>query len=247
MRIEKLNEKQLRCTLTSDDLTIRHLNISELAYGTEKARSLFREMLTQASREFNFHAENIPLMIEAVPMSGDCIVLLITKVEDPEELDTRFSRFSSAIEDDEFGTASDEFIDDYEELGADEVLEEFERLCMELQNALDAAGETEQEPGEQVDFYHVFAFSTLDEVCLASKAVQDIYDADNSLYKDEAASRYYLAVHKGAHSPQTFNKVCNMMAEYGRTVHSNAATEAFYQEHCKVLIREHALQSLRKL
>ena len=29
-------------------------------------------------------------MIEAIPLNADCIVLIITKVEDPEELDTRF-------------------------------------------------------------------------------------------------------------------------------------------------------------
>ena len=33
-------------------------------------------------------------MIEAIPMSNDSIQLVITKVDDPEELDTRFSRFS---------------------------------------------------------------------------------------------------------------------------------------------------------
>ena len=33
-------------------------------------------------------------MIEAIPASADSIVLIITKVEDPEELDTRFSKFT---------------------------------------------------------------------------------------------------------------------------------------------------------
>lgn len=102
MRIEKISDKQIRCTLTQADLQNHHINIGELAYGSEKARSLFQEMLSQASREFNFHAENMPLMIEAVPMSGDNLVLVITKVEDPDEIDTRFSKFSPAIDDDDF-------------------------------------------------------------------------------------------------------------------------------------------------
>ncbi len=29
-------------------------------------------------------------MIEAIPISNDCLVLVVTKVEDPDELDTRF-------------------------------------------------------------------------------------------------------------------------------------------------------------
>ena len=49
-------------------------------------------MMQQAAFEFGFEAEDIPLMIEAIPASSDSIVLIITKVEDPEELDTRFSK-----------------------------------------------------------------------------------------------------------------------------------------------------------
>lgn len=97
MRIEKISDKQIRCTLTQADLQNHHINIGELAYGSEKARSLFQEMLSQASREFNFHAENMPLMIEAVPMSGDNLVLVITKVEDPDEIDTRFPNFHQQL------------------------------------------------------------------------------------------------------------------------------------------------------
>ena len=94
MKIEKLNEKQSRCTFTHYDQEARHLKLSELPYGTENAKSLFRDMMQQASFDFGFEAENIPLMIEAIPSSADSIVLIITKVEDPEELDTRFSKFT---------------------------------------------------------------------------------------------------------------------------------------------------------
>ena len=52
MKIEKINDNQIRCTLTHADLAARNLKISELAYGTEKAKSLFRDMMQQASFDF---------------------------------------------------------------------------------------------------------------------------------------------------------------------------------------------------
>ena len=100
MKIEKINDNQIRCTLNKADLAARHLKISELAYGSDKAKALFRDMMQQASAELGFDAEDIPLMIEAIPVSAECIVLIVTKVDDPEELDTRFSRFSSDNDDD---------------------------------------------------------------------------------------------------------------------------------------------------
>ena len=52
MKIERINENQIRCTLSSFDLSSRDLNIRELAYGSEKARNLFREMVQKASSEY---------------------------------------------------------------------------------------------------------------------------------------------------------------------------------------------------
>ena len=97
MKLEKLSDTQIRCTLSKEDLTQRQLHLSELAYGSEKAKELFRDMMQQAAYEFGFEANDIPLMIEAIPLSSDSIILIITKVEDPEELDTRFAKFSPPL------------------------------------------------------------------------------------------------------------------------------------------------------
>lgn len=37
MKIEKLNENQIRCTLTAEDLASMKLKLSELAYGSKRA------------------------------------------------------------------------------------------------------------------------------------------------------------------------------------------------------------------
>ncbi len=245
MRIEKISDKQIRCTLTQADLQNHHINIGELAYGSEKARSLFQEMLSQASKEFNFHAENIPLMIEAVPMSGDNLVLLITKVEDPDEIDTRFSRFSPSIDNEDFSGDFADIEAAFSDTKADEIIEEFNRLCEEHIDLDEESGDPDN--ANEPDFFRIYAFSSIDEICRASRALQDAYDADNSLYKDPQHNRYYLVLHKGDHSPQTFNKICNILSEYAESVHSNAGTESYYKEHFTLILAAHALQSLKKL
>ena len=103
MKIERINENQIRCTLSKTDLLERHLKISELAYGSERAKELFRDMMEQANIDFGFDADDIPLMIEAIPTSRDSIVLVITKVDSAEEFDERFSRFGiHAIDDEDY-------------------------------------------------------------------------------------------------------------------------------------------------
>ena len=118
MKLEKLNDNQIRCTLSRADLDKRHLRLSELAYGSAKARALFRDLIRQASDELGFEADNIPLMIEAIPVSSDCLVLVVTKVEDPDELDTRFSRFSTLSEElpdeDDYNTGFTDEAEDFD-------------------------------------------------------------------------------------------------------------------------------------
>ena len=117
MKLEKLSDTQIRCTLSKEDLSQRQLHLSELAYGSEKAKELFRDMMQPASIELGFEADNIPLMIEAIPISNDCLVLVVTKVEDPDELDTRFSRFSKINVDDSFDEDFSDIDDtDFEEM-----------------------------------------------------------------------------------------------------------------------------------
>lgn len=117
MKLEKLSDTQIRCTLSKEDLSQRQLHLSELAYGSEKAKELFRDMMQQASIELGFEADDIPLMIEAIPISNDCLVLVVTKVEDPDELDTRFSRFSKINVDDSFDEDFSDIDDtDFEEM-----------------------------------------------------------------------------------------------------------------------------------
>ena len=115
MRIERISDNQIRCTLNKRDLAERHLKISELAYGSDKAKKLFRDMMEQANMDYGFEAEDIPLMIEAIPTSRDSIVLIITKVDNPDELEQRFAPFQNLSSDDTFDDEEDFYVSDEED------------------------------------------------------------------------------------------------------------------------------------
>ena len=82
MKIEKINDKQIKVFLDQNDLEERDLNISELAYGGEKAQNFFREMIEVANEQFGFKLETNHIAIEAIPLSIDSIVLVLTQLSD---------------------------------------------------------------------------------------------------------------------------------------------------------------------
>ncbi len=228
MKIEKLNDNQIRCTLTRDDLASRQLKLSELAYGTDKAKSLFHDMMKQAADEVGFMAEDAPLMIEAIPAGSGSIVLIITKVDDPEELDTRFSKFAPSNE------QTDNVPRPYSKLeGADDLLD-----------LLNSAKSAMEEAVVEVTPVHLFTFSSLDSVIHASHFLDDIYDGLNTLYKDNIQDIYILLLTPSPKHEVEFPSICNMLSEYGSLEKATGVTLAYIEEHCSVIIAKNAVQQL---
>lgn len=268
MKIEKVNDNQIRCTLTREDLADRQLKLSELAYGTEKAKSLFRDMMQQASYEFGFEAEDIPLMIEAIPLSADTIILIITKVEYPDELDTRFSKFSDSdvAGYDDFDSDDDST---YVSEGADNILGLFQKIQEQNNEASpDTENDSEFVPLDEsikkttnankteaselpvqipLEITKLFSFKNLDTITQLSHVLIGFYDDYNVIFKHPSMYTYYLLVRKGHHSPADFNKVCNILSEYGHQEKYTAAQEAYFNEHFEILIQNNALQVLAEL
>ena len=257
MKIEKINENQIRCTLTKQDLAERQIKLSELAYGTEKVKSLFRDMMQQAAYEFGFEAEDIPLMIEAIPLSADTIILVVTKVEYPEELDTRFSKFS---EPDPEYLEEDMALSDGQNSaaeGADDILGLFKKIQEERKTSIEKqdsfvplkeiSGKEESPVNIHVDITKLYVFENLEEVTRVAQVLNGFYAGENNLYKNEMTNKYYLFVNKSMETPEVFNKVCNILSEYAALQTYTPGTEAFFKEHYRVLLSENALQTLAEL
>lgn len=261
MKIEKVNENQIRCTLTKEDLADRQLKLSELAYGSEKARELFRDMIQQANYEFGFEVEDLPLMVEAIPLSSESIILVITKVEYPEELDTRFSKFSEAgeeyMETEELDNGEDALLQ-----GADDILDLFRKIQKENErlqkeesadNADAPEGseknqkETQIERIEIRDVVKMFEFRSLVQVERLAHVLDGFYQGENDLIKDYRKERYYLLLHKSDHTPVEFNKVCNRISEYARQRTYSSAVGAFLSEHGEAILTGDAIQVLASL
>lgn len=261
MKLERISENQIRCTLTRSDLAERELKLSELAYGSEKAKALFREMMVQASDELGFEAENIPLIIEAVPISNECIMLIVTKVDDPEELDTRFSRFTPSSEDSEDMSDPDEII--YS--GTDEILDIFKRLSSdilaktsELRNSdntsdsdiIQDASKTpddEDNTDSQQIILRIYEFNSLNDVSRLSEQLPENFDCGNTLYKNPSNSHYYLVLSSEGISRTVFGGICQLASEFGSVQKANANTLYYFDEHYETIIRENALQILGSL
>lgn len=252
MKIEKISDTQIRCTLDKKDLAERELRLSELAYGSEKAKALFRDLMIQATYECGFDAEDTPLMIEAIPVNADCLVLVITKVEEPDELDTRFSNFTPFLEKD--GDSSE---GGFKPALADEILNCFSRLGEMLkpaaEQALEHLTQNEEKTAETVaevapaELTRVYMFHHLKSLTALATITAPFYHGENTLYRDTTHGIYYLVLHMSEHSPEQFNKLCNIASEYGTQIDTAPGSLSYYKEHYQIVLEQNALSVLATL
>ena len=136
--------------------------------------------------EVGFEAEDIPLMVGAIPLSSESIMLVIPlKIEDPEELDTRFAKFSPFTDDNQNSLVSQlasEFLE-----GAPDSLNYLEPGSVEQVGDEEGTDGASEAPAKKntgsVASSRIFRFNSLDRISEASRAVSGIYDGVNTLYR----------------------------------------------------------------
>ena len=226
MKIEKINDNQIRCTLTKEDLDSHQIRISELAYGTEKAKRLFRDMMQQAQIQFGFEADNIPLMIEAIPVNAQKVLSSLSlkwKIRKnwihvfPNLHPSRATNLpiplrSMALTISSISSRS----------SVNPSLRIFHRNRKKRRpetsapQAIQKTPDASQQPAESsVKLIRLYSFPGLDDVIAASHGMNGFFTGDNTLYREGEDGVYQLVLHQSDCTPEEFNKVCNILSEYG--------------------------------
>lgn len=255
MKIEKISDNQIKCTLTRQDLEDRKIRLSELVYGSDKAKQLFKDMLHMAAVEYGFDGEEMPIMVEAIPSAKDALVLIITKVDNPEELDTRFSHFTPAKEEfdseeqEDVAVFSENSLQDTErnlnqelESAFKDVVERMKQVVLEKNQKSGESKDKKVKPAVAENQYRTFRFDNMDQISEFAKAAYLNYKGTSNLYKDTSKGKYYMVLFLKGNSVSNFNQACNIASEYSTILTSQSLT--FYNEHYKLIAKDDAVERL---
>ena len=109
-------------------------------------------MMQQANDDFGFEVNDIPLMVEAIPVSPESIILVITKVDNPEETEKHLSKFFSKEFKDKF---KDSILSHLDEIEID--LDDIEQIDEQIQreNSSSAQGSSDDDSLLYLSLIHI--------------------------------------------------------------------------------------------
>ncbi|MBR2264461.1 MAG: adaptor protein MecA [Firmicutes bacterium] len=214
MKSERISKNQVRFTLNRADLKARQLKISDLSYGSEKAKALFDDMMMQAAAEFGFDVTAHPVMIEAIPISEDSLMITMTQVRSHEDL---LALFRSNVP------------------GADMGPDEVDQRIRQQEEPPAEAPVTET--------VMVYTFDSFDTILDASRTVSPSLRLRNQLYRDAETGAYHLLV-TFSRQTRTLRYVLTALTEYASDVSRDPLRIAYIREHDHLSVHARALQKL---
>lgn len=220
MKAERINKNQIRFTLNSDDLSQRNIRISELSYGSDKAKALFHDMMVTAQQEFGFDFSAQPIMIEAVPLSQGSIMITVTKVHKPETGEPVIPAITTPLSS--------------------------PRLESPSPSVAEPSEQAQDPKRPQQDHYYLFGFPDFRTLCETAALVPDQLHLKNCLYLDPKTQRYYIETQYRQNGPKV-RYTLNLLYEYASEIHCNPMSGLFMKEHAQCLMNSRALQKLKHL
>ncbi|MCQ2535486.1 MAG: adaptor protein MecA [Lachnospiraceae bacterium] len=246
MTIKKNSDIQISCTISASELANRQVLISELSYGSKKAKALINEIMKVAKDEFGFSSDNLPLVVEAIPLENDDITFIITKLEYPEELDARFSRFSKADESEYPPIENDEIQLDSSEPNIFEHLESIAQKMNEPSEEVDTnENGTKRKP--KAPPFMIYSFDSMEDLISLANLLSPEHLLPSSVYKTGQGHGVHLLISPGSYGPDEFKSICEIISEYSSKDRRLKGSDLLLKEHYKPVIEENALEILAKL
>ena len=214
MKSERVNPDQIRFTLSPEELAMRQIKLSELSYGSDKAKALFHDMLEHAHREYGFDLSGRAIRIEAVPMAKGSIMIIITKVNKPGKGVDPVSALTSG------GLSVPEGL-----------------------GKLSAAPDPGTAPETPEGNHFLLRFNSFRDLSAMAALIPDKLARRNRLFYDESAGSYYLEFWYKRSTVPT-RQLMLLASEYAAEILDDPLTGLWLQEHARLLLPRRAIQTL---
>ena len=256
MRIERIDDKTVKCYLSSEELEEYEITYKDFLTRSDKAKEMVSQIIAQAVEEVGYKPPEFAMDMQIMLMPDQGMILTLSE-KTPDEIRNNptlieYLRELKRIFEQKM-SGEDMTPDNIEKLmtgGAGKLpgsasvtgkLPVGVPAAKSLQkNAAQAQHQAEKE-GQPA--FAVFAFASLRRVCDYVQVLPKTLRVNSCLYTEKGV--YYLHMEKGAASYKRYSRACIQALEYGSLFGATMDKVTYLQEHGECLIPEKAVQKLR--
>lgn len=230
MKFEKMENGTLRCTLTQEDLEQNGIELDDFFSNTKNARDFLEKLIRMAEDEVGFHASGNMMSIQAAIMPDDEIVLTFSEsqVSGSEIIEHLKNMFHAAD--------AEEMKQDLQD-ARDDILKEVGEKKKQKESVA-------EKPAEYVYLLTFVSFSSVREFCrilpVGEKAISRLYYLDKK-------KQYFLWADLSLSTRKYVYEFVAASMEYADSIEKDSIRSSYLEEHAKIILREHALETLAQL
>lgn len=231
MRIERVDDKTVRCFLTNEELDEYEVDYKDFIMRSEKAKELVHDIVEQATEEVGYKPPQFAFDLQIMMVPDQGLLLTFSEQDPVDNLDKKTGEHLV------------------------ECLKEMQRILKEGKGKKSVTGEKPaetsgektgaekaDEPPAQVEI-SLFAFSGLNAVIEYARVLPANLRVGSALY--EMNGIYYLYMHKGAASYERYSRACVQALEFGSLYSAEQKDVTYIERYADCLIAEKALKKLR--
>ena len=229
MRIERVDDKTVKCFLSNEDLAEYELDYKDFIEHTDRAKEIVHEIMAQATEEVGYKPPQFAfdLQIMVVPEHGLVLTFSEREQGDPEAINPMveaLKEMKRMLQEAKSGNA-----------GLPGAKDKSVKQVEKAENNTDKSAKRPEQA--------VFGFTRMRNLLgLAATLPKELRIA-STLYKMDGA--YYLHVSRGKAAYEKYSKACIQALEFGSLMFADEKSITHLKEHGECLIEEKALKKLR--
>ena len=233
MKIERINDNQIRFVFQAQDLAARDISINDiLTRSSDKAQGLFQEITAILNNEYAFSTVGMPLAFEAT-MSHDVLSILVTRMDmnGGDGLQGMMGNFMSQFSKGMSGETGMPMPHNMSPNGVPPIQNNSKNPQVQAQSPMPESG------------YALFSFENLDTLTAAVARINTGYKGKSHVYKMN--NRYYLLLQNTGKAEHSTKKLEGLLLEFGQREISGAMAYSQMLEHGEIIIAENAISKLK--
>jgi len=249
VKVEKINENQIRFEFMAQDLAERNISISDIVtHSATTTQGLFREITGILHEEYGFATIGTPLVFEAT-MSHDTLSVLVTKVAGNE-----YNGYNENMGMPNFQNIIGDIMSQMKNNGYSQDGFEFASANIHPGSGFSNRNMPRKgRPGSNNKVHHnrkkpesgcsVFSFESFDMLAAAASHIPEKYKGRSHVYKLEG--KYHLILQNIGNSGYSTKNFESQIGEFGQKQATSPITYNRMLEHGEVIIAEEAICKLK--